>query len=207
MSAPARLPEWPPLTDRPMLRASLLALAAALALPASAQVLYKLIDRQGRVTYSDNEPKNFDGTVIRLEPDTTSNIMPSAKSGEGAPRVGPASGMAENRRQIREDLEKKLRTAQARVEAARKAVAEGDKPLPEEMQSIQHRYPPLRSGQAPPNPNCFAASDPNGVASLNCPTRVPNDAYYERQKKLEEDLKLAEEELALAEREYRRGTD
>lgn len=42
---------------------------------------------------------------------------------------------------------------------------------------------------------------------LNCPTRVPNDAYYERQKKLEEELKAAEEELAEAERAYRRGTD
>ena len=66
---------------------------------------------------------------------------------------------------------------------------------------------PLRSGEQPPNANCFAATDASGVASLNCPSRVPQEAFYERQKKLEDDLKRAEEELELAERAYRRGTD
>ncbi len=32
-------------------------------------------------------------------------------------------------------------------------------------------------------------------------------SFYERQKKLAEELERAEEELALAERAYRRGTD
>ncbi|HEX4944181.1 MAG TPA: DUF4124 domain-containing protein [Usitatibacteraceae bacterium] len=195
------------MTERPVVRALLLALAATVAWPAAAQVLYKLTDRQGRVTYSDSEPRNFDGTVVRLEADTAANIMPSAKKGESAPRPGPDSGIGEDRRHVREDLEKKLRAAQARVDAVRKAKAEGGEPLPEEMQTIQHRRAPLGPGQAPPNPNCFAAVDPNGAASLNCPTRVPLDAFYQRQKQLEEELRRAEEELALAERAYRRGTD
>jgi hypothetical protein len=195
------------LIERSALRVLLLALAAALASPACAQILYKLVDRQGRVTYSDSEPKNFDGTVTRIDPDTASNVMPSGKAGEGAARAGAATGIGETRRAAREDLEGKLRAAQARVESARKALAEGSEPLPEELQSIQHRYPPLKSGEQPPNPNCFAATSPSGEASLNCPTRMPLDTYYERQKKLEGDLKLAEEDLALAERAYRRGTD
>jgi len=190
-----------------MARAWLLAMAVALAWPACAQTLYKLTDKEGRVTYSDKVPKGYDGTVVAIEPDTASNIVPSAKAGAGALRTAPASGIGEDRRKAREDLDRKLRAAQARAEAARKAKAEGGDPLPDELQTVQHRSRPLRSGEQPPNPNCFNAVDASGMATLNCPTRVPGDSYYERQKKLDEDLKRAEEELTLAERAYRRGTD
>ena len=196
------------MTDRRAVRACLLALAAILAAPAAAQVLYKLIDRQGRVTYSDKAPKNFDGTVTILTPDTESNLLPSGRPAEAARPPAQAPGVAEGRRATREALEKRLRAAQARVEAARKALSEGGDPQQDEMQTIQHRKPPLAAGQAPPNRNCFTTRNPRtGAEVLNCPTRVPSDAYYERQKKLEEELKAAEEELAEAERAYRRGTD
>jgi hypothetical protein len=195
------------LTDLSAVRALLLAVAATLATPAFAQVIYKLVDRQGRVTYSNTEPKDFDGTVTRLETDAGSNVVPSAKAGDAPPRAGASSDVAEKRRRTREDLEKKLRAAQDRVEAARKAKAEGGDPLPEELQTIQHRRAPLPSGQLPPSPNCFNATDPNGAVFLNCPTRVPQEAYFERLKKLDEELRLAEEALELAERAYRRGTD
>lgn len=196
------------MTDPARFRAALAAVALALAWPASAQVLFKLVDRQGRITYSDSVPKDFDGQVTRLEPpDAASNVVPSgSKAAPGAKPAG-TTGFTERRRQAREELEAKLRAAQAKVEAARKAKAEGGDPLPEELQTIQHRRAPLRSGEQPPNPNCFMATDPNGAAFLNCPTRVPDDSYYERQKKLDEDLKRAEEELAAAELAYRRGTD
>ena len=194
--------------DHASARALLFALATAVALPAPAQVLYKLTDRQGRVTYSDSVPKNYDGQVIRIEPpDAVSNVMPSGGKGEAARKPGSPEGIGETRRRTREDLEAKLRAAQAKVEAARKAKEEGGEPLPEEMQTIQHRRAPLKSGEQPPNPNCFAATDASGVASLNCPSRVPQDSFYERQQKLANDLKRAEEELELAERAYRRGTD
>lgn len=187
-------------------RAWAIALAAALSLPASAQVLFKLIDRKGRITYSDSEPKNFDGTVIRLETDTAANIVPAVRA-ESPPRTETGAGMAETRRRNREELEKKLRAARERVEAARKAKDGGGEPLAEELQTIQHRHPPLRSGEQPPNPNCFAARDASGSPVLHCPTRVPDGSFYDRQKKLAEELERAEEELALAERAYRRGTD
>ena len=204
---PEMPPGWPPLTEiAAAARALALALAAVLSLPAAAQVLFKLIDRQGRVTYSDSEPKDFDGTVIRLEPDTAANIVPSTEA-ERPPRADAGSGLAETRRRTREELDKKLRAAQASVEAARKAKDEGGEPLAEELQTVQHRQPPLRSGEPPPNPNCFAARDASGAPVLHCPTRVPQESYYERQKKLAEELARAEEELALAERAYRRGTD
>lgn len=194
------------MTDRAAVRALLLVLAALLATPAFAQVLFKLVDRQGRVLYTDKVPKDFDGTVTRLESEPASNIVPSAPKVE-PPRTGAATGLGEERRRARDDLGKTLRAAQDRAEAARKAKAEGGDPLPDELQTIQHRLPPLRSGQQPPNPNCFVARDAGGTATLNCPSRVPGDAYYERQKKLDEELRRAEEELELAERAYRRGTD
>jgi hypothetical protein len=190
------------------LRSLLVAFVLAAALPATAQVLYKLIDREGRVTYTDKEPKGFDGRVIRIEPDTDSNVLPSAKPAERATRPSAApEGIAEGRRKAREDLGRKLRAAEARVEAARKALAEDGEPRPDEMQTVQRRYPPLQSGQNPPRPNCFSSVDPNGKPSLVCPQQVPQEGYYERRRQLEEALRLAEEELAAAEQAYRRGTD
>lgn len=174
---------------------------------AGAQVLYKLVDPQGRVTYSDREPKNFDGKVIRLEPDVASNVVPSAKAGESPAKGAPKPGLAETRRATREDLEKKLRAAQSRYEAARKAKEDGASPAPGEMQVVQRRYAPLAAGQAPPRPNCFPSVDPNGASLLICPMQVPQEAYFDRLKKLDEELARAEEELQLAERAYRRGTD
>jgi hypothetical protein len=134
-------------------------------------------------------------------------VIPSKKAAEGAARPDAKPGMAETRRQSREEFDRKLRAAQARVEAARKAKEDGASPKPEEMQAIQRRYPPLAQGQAPPRPNCFPSVDPNGVASLICPLMVPQDAYFERLAKLDAELKSAEEELHAAEQAYRRGTD
>ncbi len=191
--------------DRGFPRALLAAAIAAAALSADAQVLYKLIDRQGRVTYADREPKDFDGTVVRIEADAGVNLVPGAKAGTGPAATG--TGYSERRRETRAALEGKLRAAQARVEAARKAKDEGGEPLADEWQVVQRHGPPLKSGEKPPSPNCFPSTAPGGSASLNCPGRVPGDAYYERQKKIDEELRLAEEALALAEREFRRGTD
>jgi TolA-binding protein len=197
------------LTDRPAALAIVVAMALAVALAAHAdgQVLFKLIDRKGRVTYSDTEPKNFDGEVIRLEPDTASNIMPGLPRPGRPPSSGPVKDGPSPRQVARAELEKRLRAAQDRVEAARKAKAEGEDPLPEELQTIQKRFAPLAQGQAAPGPSCLSLVDPHGAAFLSCPSRVPNEDYYARQKALDDALQQAEEELALAERAYRRGTD
>ncbi len=184
------------------------ALAVACAAIAAEPVLYKLVDRQGRVTYADHVPKNFDGTVTRLESEASTNVLPGTAGRAEVPPLPPAtSAIAEKRRQARESLEKKLREAQARVEAARKALDGGHDPRDDELQTIQHRRPPLAAGETPPNPNCFSVTAPDGTVTLNCPTRVPDEAYYARQAKLKEELRAAEEALAAAEFAYRRGTD
>lgn len=191
------------------LRGAALVVALALAAsPASAQqVLYKLIGKDGKVTYSDHAPKNFDGQVIRLEPDTDSNVVPSNRPPAKPAPAAKESSYGANRTANREALEKALRAAQASAEAARKAKDEGDAPGPDEMQVIQQRFAPLKPGQDPPRSNCRNASDSQGRPYMLCAAQVPGDAYYERQKSLDAALQKALEELADAERAYRRGAD
>ena len=183
--------------DRPRLRALLFGLAAVLAAPAGAQkILYKLIDRQGRVIYTDSVPKNFDGTVTPLEPVTESNVVPSAKPPEDAARAKAPPGINETRRQAREALDEKLRAAQAKAEAARKAKAEGADPL---RRGVADHPAPLRAaavGAAAADAQLLPSRRPRTASPSSIARRqVPNDAYYARQKKLDDDLAAAEEEL------------
>jgi hypothetical protein len=95
------------------LRLPCLALAALACGAASAETLYKLIDRNGRVTYVQEKPRDFDGTVVPVEIDLKANTasMPKyatpAKPAEGEPRPAP-QGSA-------------LSAAQARAQSARRA--------------------------------------------------------------------------------------
>ena len=179
------------------------------AAPAIAQVLYKLVDKAGKVTYSDSVPKNFQGTVVRIEPDTESNVVPSGRGAGGDPKAGVAPAKADplSRSAKREALEKALATARARVEAARKAKSEGGDPRDDEIQVLQRQVPAPKAGDPKPKPNCFIKKDAHGRTVMMCPGRAPGEAYYERQAALDKELKDAEEALAEAERAYRRGTD
>jgi ribosomal protein L29 len=189
------------------------ALVLALLAPAvlAAAPLYKLVDRNGRVTFTDTPPKSFDGQVIRLEPATTPTIapppMPRASQPSGP--VGAASeGFGERRQREQAELLARLEKARRSLDEARAAKEAGGLAKPDEMQVIQRRYPPLRPGQAAPFPNCVQRTDPgSGANVLICPTQVPGLAYDQRQRKLEDALAEAEAALAEAERAYRRGMD
>ena len=52
---------------------------------AHAQTLYKLIDRNGKVTYSQEAPKDFDGKVIRIQVDPKANTATLPKYQPAAP--------------------------------------------------------------------------------------------------------------------------
>jgi hypothetical protein len=101
----------------PMLaRMSLAAAVALLAAPApvDAQTLYKLIGKDGKVTYAEKPPKDFDGKVIRMDIDPKANTatLPEGsrlqEKSEASQRAGARDGQ--------------LKAARARVDAARKAL-------------------------------------------------------------------------------------
>lgn len=135
------------------------ALLVACALPAAAQTLYKLIDKNGKVTYSEEPPKNFDGQVIRLDIDPKANTATLPKP--TAPlKADPATDLKEAR----------AREAKARVEIARRSLAE-----------------------ARDNPG---EDDKTYVGNKSGGTRaIPTEAYQEKVRKLEQALKEAEDEL------------
>ncbi len=199
---------------------------AVLAAPASdsyAQVLYKWIDDDGKTQYSDRPPKNFKGTVTRIEPDEQPPPVapyraagPSAKQGEdGLVRL---PDVAAERRDLRRKLAADVAAARERLATAKLAIEASSAPQDDEKQTIQRRTDQVSNlpgsgsaatggGLAFGRSNCTTAKNAEGLPVTTCPTAIPNDAYYERIRKLEDDVRAAEEDLATAERAYRRGAD
>jgi len=110
----------------PVLLAAACSLAASIAF---AQTLYKLVDKNGKVTYSESAPKpgEFDGTVTRIEVNPNSNTATLPKY-EGRPS-GPATnpgGRAPSRD-----------AAQQKLDAAKKALADArENPTSEEVTRV-----------------------------------------------------------------------
>ena len=93
-----------------------MAASLLLATAATAQTLYKLIDRNGKVTYSESKPKEFDGQVIRLDIDPNANTATLPKP--TGPIGGPAAGQAATK-----DLAvARMQGAQERLERAKQAL-------------------------------------------------------------------------------------
>jgi hypothetical protein len=151
-------------------------LAAALAFMASdagAQTLYKLIDKNGKVTYSEKPPKDFDGKVIPMNIDPNANTatlpkLPAAADTSGSREPGPRSrepGSASKAETVDE--------LRQRLEDAKKAYQD-----------------------AVDNPG---EGDVTRVGNVNGMTRpVFSDAYQARLNSLEGAVKKAEEDLRRA---------
>lgn len=91
------------------------ALASLAASPgADAQTLYKLIGKDGKVTYSEKAPKDFDGKVIRMDIDPKANTA-TLPEGSRLQEQSEASKRAVAR-------DEQLKAARARVDASRKAL-------------------------------------------------------------------------------------
>lgn len=202
-----------------MPKAARLAIVIAVAfatLPAIAQTLYKWIDTEGRVQYSDKPPKGFKGEVTRIDPEVEKNTLPPAPT---VPRSSPAGGAAETgkaaprpddsaakRRATRARLEARLTKARADVASAKKALEESESPGDEERQVVQQRAAKGGMHGMAPRSNCREEKK-DGMKWTMCPTFVPTPEYHERVAKLEESLRKAEEELAAAEQAWRRERD
>jgi len=151
------------------------ALGAAIAIgmlcaPAAAQTLYKLIDKDGKVTYSETAPKQFDGQVIRIDINPNANTMNAPKPPAEAPRERPRPDGVKAK-PAASDAEAALE----RLEAAKKALAEArDNPRAGEVTWIGK----VGGGARP----------------------VMSEDYLERIARLELEVKNAEEDLKRVER-------
>jgi len=188
--------------------AGLAMLAAAHA--AFAATFYKWTDKDGTVHYGDAPPKGFTGTVSRIDVDPEAHtVAPPVKPVEKAVPLEPGAAtpapaepdLLTQRRQTRARLEANLEQARARLDLARKALAEAGAPQPDEWQ-VTLGGPPGPGAQVPRS-NCHATQDGRTI----CPGRVPSAEYYSRVQQLEDRVKRAELAVEDAERAYRRGVD
>lgn len=186
-------------------------MAALAAAPAGAQVLYKWVDANGRVVYSDRlPPKGFIGKVERIEPDAPATPVEAAPPVVPRPAAETAKAppdMATQRRATRVRLQANLDAARERVEAARKALTEGSDPQSDDRRIIQQRVDGTTPTTTTLRNNCRTTRGADGKDSVMCPTALLNEEYFARVEQLEEALRKAEEDLSAAELAYRRGVD
>ena len=194
------------------MRRALAAVALALvAGPAAAQVLYKWVDESGKVQYSDRlPPKGFTGRVEKIEPDVaptpTERIPPEPRVAPPAAKPAPED-LATKRRALRDQLWARVDAARAKVEAARKALAQGSDIAVEDRRTFVQRAdgPPAQALAL--RSNCHVVKDAGGKDVAMCASSIPNDAYRERVEQLEEAVRVAEQQLDDALTAYRRGVD
>jgi hypothetical protein len=187
-----------------------LVFAAAAAAPAGAVTFYKWIDDRGQVHYGDAPPKAFAGTARRIDVDIAPHAAAQPRPPVAQPVAVPeppaaAPDLLTQRRLTRARLEKNLEDARARLDLARKALAETVSPQEGELQVTQGQ--PLPAGSvAPGQSNCTSIATPNG-ARVVCPHLIPGEKYYERIDQMQEAVRVAEQAVEDAELAYRRGVD
>ena len=97
---------------------------------ALAETLYKLVDKNGKVTYAQEKPKHFDGQVIEVHIDPNANKATLPKFTPAPPPPPAASAKAAPGKDP-------VAQARARVDAARKAYENArDNPGEGEVQRI-----------------------------------------------------------------------
>ncbi len=144
--------------------------ALAFCFPACAQTLYKLIDKNGKVTYSEAAPKNFDGQVIRIDIDPKANTATLPK-----PPTPVQKGTSDDKPTATAP------TAKSAAESAR-----------EKVESARKAYEALRD-----NPG---EDDYRFIANAGSGTRrAPTEEYLAKLAAREQALKSAEEEARKAE--------
>ena len=207
------------------MRRLVVVLLVAGAFDASAQAFYKWTDEQGKAHYGDRPPKGFTGKVERVEVDTAPASAPNpalapASPAPSAPRV-PAKDakpwpdakpdgyidINARRKANRERLRGEIDAAEARLVQARARLQEGGATQDHERQVIQQMAGRPGSLPASGRSNCRTVKGADGKPATMCPAVIPNEAYYERQRGLEEAVRQAEADLDRAKEAYRRGVD
>jgi len=138
--------------------------AMAVAFSVQAETLYKLIDKNGKVTYSEEKPKQFDGQVIRLDIDPNATTVTLPKPPQGGFGAAAAREKASPAAQAKVRLE----SAQDRLERAKAA---------------------LQNAKDNPGPNDF-----EHLGKVGGGTRpVASEAYLQRISALEQEVRNAEQ--------------
>jgi hypothetical protein len=150
-----------------MRRYSPFALLLVVSFAVSAQTVYKQVDKDGKVTYTDKPPSK-EQAAQKVDIDTERNV---AKPLGSKPVQAKESVDSQLKRRADTDaaLEKKIQQARAKLELATEALARGREPQEEDWMTVG-----VQSGK---------------------PARHLNEAYFERIKRLEEAVRQAEEEL------------
>jgi len=142
------------------------------------QVIFRLVDKNGRTTYSDKAPgKDYQGKVTRIEVDLKANRAMLRPVGDATPPVTLPLSAPELKR-VKADAE--LARANELLELAKKAREDGKEPKEDETQII---------GNA------------GGGVRL-----VRTDAFHARIKKLEDAVKAAEVEVERARKAARQAS-
>lgn len=142
---------------------------------ASAQTLYKLIDKDGKVTYSEAKPKEFDGQVIPLNIDPNANTASFPKPAPGAGASGESSPFRGRKDAPKLSPEERLAQAQDRLDKAKAA---------------------LQQAQDNPGPDDVMMVGKVGGGVRN----IPTEAYTRKLEKLQQDVKDAEDNLTSVEK-------
>lgn len=156
---------------------------ACVAFSASAQVLWKYTDKDGKITYSDKAP--IDGVKAeRVNTDTAGKVVPASKNQlSGIPQSSATvSSRASAREALRDSYRQNVDEAREELDKAQKALETGREPTEEERQIVVGRG---KDGK------------PTGVNAMN---RKPE--YYARIAELEAAIKKAEANVAAAERNF-----
>lgn len=152
-------------------------LGAAYALAANAQELYKYVDKDGKVTYSDVKPKPGE-KATKVNVDHKDNVIASPK------RKTDTEGDNKETRDRSKDAKASDQTKKANaIEAAEKRLADAKKAL-EEGREMTADDTIVRVGR----------NEKGGQSGAN--QVIPKPEYHERVAKLEEAVKAAEENLA-----------
>ncbi len=160
------------------LKSGLIAAAALLCVAAQAQQLYKYVDKDGNVTYSDRAPKGSE-KADPVEYDKKANVVP----GKPAPpktgvKTGVGAKLEDRRSQVRDKLRAEVEAAEKALASAKQNLEDGREPKQSEVQVVVRK-------------------DGNSI--------IRKPEYDERIAVLEENVKKAEQKLADAEAKYRRG--
>lgn len=154
----------------------LAALLAAFSAGVDAQTLYKLIDKNGKVTYSEKAPKDFNGKVVpmTIDPNANTATLPKFPPAEKQPSSAPDSDSPRESRGATKSSADRIKDARKKLDDARKALQSAiDNPSEGDVRRIG-----TKSGGARP---------------------VFSDTYAARINNLENAVKQAEEDLKRAE--------